>query len=97
MVIFGLAAKAIWAYFFQYHNRLIAQLMYASTLPLMVVFVRGTLPATLSYALFVIAPLVIANRIAGDRHDIASRGPADVRTKGGELSRRAPDRAQSNN
>jgi oligosaccharide repeat unit polymerase len=65
MLVFGAAAKAIWAYFLQYQNRLTAQLIYASTLPLMVVFVRGTVPGTLSLALFVLAPLVIANRIAG--------------------------------
>ena len=86
MVLFGLCAKAIWAYFMLHRHRLTAQLIYASTLPLMVILVRGTLPATLSYALFVIAPLIVADRIAGMRHETKLRQlPWQTTTSRGNL------------
>jgi oligosaccharide repeat unit polymerase len=75
MVLFGLFAKAVWAYFLNHQHRLTAQLIYASTLPLMVVFLRGTLPDTLSYVLFVIAPLIAVDRVAGMRREARVRQP----------------------
>jgi hypothetical protein len=64
MLIIGVALATLRQYFEAHRRALPANMVYAISLPLVVVLLRGTLPDTLSYVLFTIVPLLVLMRIA---------------------------------
>jgi hypothetical protein len=69
MFLFGICANAIWTYVQANRKRITAQVVYATALPLMVIFVRGSLPDTLSYVLFLTIPAFLFDYLVGQRRE----------------------------
>ena len=65
MLLIGAALRWFWLWYSKYGDSVGAQLLYASTMPFTVILLRGTFPDTFSRMLFVVAPLLIALRVAG--------------------------------
>lgn len=67
MLLVGVLLAALWWYFQACRTVPAIQMLYATSLPLVIVLLRGSIPDTLSYMLFTIVPLGIVIRIAAKR------------------------------
>ena len=63
MFLTGAALGALWIWFCSHQGSVTAQVIYAMSLPFVVLLMRGTIPDTLSRALFLIVPLVLIHAI----------------------------------
>jgi len=81
MLIIGVVLSSLWRYFQTHLGALPAKMIYAISLPLVVILLRGSLPDTLSYVLFTVVPLLVLMRVAGK-----SPQPPALRTFGQSLT-----------
>jgi len=59
MFLVGAVLAMVWRWFQDYSTSVMAQLVYSMVLPFVVILMRGSIPDTLSRALFVVGPLIL--------------------------------------
>jgi hypothetical protein len=59
MFLVGVVLSISWQWFKRHNTQVIAQLIYAMSLPFVVILLRGTIPDTVSRMLFLVVPLVL--------------------------------------
>jgi O-antigen polysaccharide polymerase Wzy len=72
MFLTGAILRWLWLWYLKYADSMTAQLLYASTLPVAIIFFRGTFPDTFSRMLFLVVPLLVAQQIVSPRGSPAS-------------------------
>jgi hypothetical protein len=78
MLLIGAALRWFWLWYLKNVDSIAAQLLYAATVPFTVILLRGTFPDTFSRMLFVVGPLLIANRVVGLRARKMQRQPSGI-------------------
>lgn len=67
MFSLGIALAILWQVYVRSPAAVTTQLLYAATVPLIIVLIRGTLPATMTHGAFVLIPLYAIIRFARSR------------------------------
>lgn len=78
MLVYGVLARSVYAYYQRYRHALFAQLLLALTAPLMVLAVRDNSTDTLIRGTLILLPLVLAFWLAGRRTRAASKPTSRV-------------------
>jgi hypothetical protein len=63
MLLIGAGFRWFWLWYLKYRDCMAANLLYASTVPFVVILLRGSFPDTFSRMLFVVGPLLVAQRV----------------------------------
>jgi O-antigen polysaccharide polymerase Wzy len=63
MLLIGAGFRWFWLWYLKYRDCMAAKLLYASTVPFVVILLRGSFPDTFSRMLFVVGPVLVAQRV----------------------------------
>ena len=74
MLAVGAGLRLLYAYYRAHPDNDQVRLVYASSLPLVIVLFRGNLPDTFARSLFTVVPLIIVFAVAGRRLGVAPTG-----------------------
>jgi hypothetical protein len=63
MLLIGAGLRWFWLWYLKYRDCMAANLLYASTVPFVVILLRGSFPDTFSRMLFAVVPVLVAHRV----------------------------------
>lgn len=72
MFLVGAVFALLWRWFQRNSNLVIAQLVYSTALPFVIILMRGAIPDTLARALFFVVPLLFLSLLVLFRHRVVS-------------------------